>query len=87
MKRGQENMKRGQLSAEMLILLVLILALVAIVANAMLNSTKTAQASMDIKTQDSANFGNACTSDSDCQGEAGSKSQLMCDEGKHCAYK
>ncbi len=74
---------RGQLSAEMLILLVLVLALVAIAFTYLTKAVNTAGDGMQAKTDDAVKVGNACSGDSDC-GESGN---LMCDTTSHCAYK
>ncbi|VVB56930.1 Uncharacterised protein [uncultured archaeon] len=79
-------MKRGQLSAEMLILLVLILALVAIVYTQMTKSVNTAGQNLDVKTHDMNKTGTYCVTADECtNGVAGS--QLTCDSTNHCAYK
>ncbi len=85
-------MKRGQLSAEMLILLVLILALVAIVYTQLTKTVNTASGNMDVKTWDTTHVNNACPSgtDTECTGST-QGSQLKCDttlaNGPHCVYK
>lgn len=66
---GVLRMKRGQLSAEMLILLVIILALVAIVFTQLNKVGDKTAASIDAKTDQltaAANYGPACSTDSDC---------------------
>ena len=80
-------MKRGQLSAEMLILLVLILALVAIVYTQLTKTVDNTSKGVDVKSQDTLNAGNACTSDNDCNPKNLEGSQLTCDSTSHCAYK
>ena len=79
-------MKRGQLSVEMLILLVLILALVAIVYTQMTRTVNTASQNLDVKTHDMNKTGTYCLTLDECtDGVAGS--QLTCDTTSHCAYK
>lgn len=54
---------RGQLSAEMLIVLVVVLGLAILLANAMVSSANTASKSVQQKTENIAAY---CTSDLDC---------------------
>jgi len=84
-------MKRGQLSAEMLILLVLILALVAIVYTQMTKTVNKAGEGVDVKTWDTLHAGSYCTSIDECTSSTPG-SQLKCDipagqTSGHCAYK
>ena len=79
-------MKKGQLSAEMLILLVLILALVAVVYTQLTNTVNETSKGVDIKTQDALNVGNYCDSVSQCNPKDTEGSQLDCVNNK-CAYK
>jgi uncharacterized protein (UPF0333 family) len=78
-------MVKGQLSAEMLILLVLILALVAIVYTQMTKTVSNAAAGVDVKSWDILHAGNACSGEFDCTNNTAG-SQLTCTSGK-CAYK
>ncbi|MCL6089292.1 MAG: hypothetical protein M1530_04000 [Candidatus Marsarchaeota archaeon] len=78
-------MGKGQLSAEMLILLVLILALVAIVYTQMTKTVNSAAAGVDVKTWDMLHAGNACNLESDCTNNTAG-SQLTCTNSK-CAYR
>ncbi len=85
-------MVKGQLSAEMLILLVLILALVAIVYTQMTKTVNTAAKGMDVKTEDALHAGNGCTSTPDCNPNNVAGSQLTCEiasgqSSGRCAYK
>lgn len=73
---------RGQLSAEMLILLVLVLALVAIAFTYMTKAVNTAGEGVQDKTDDALKVGNACSPGDDC-----GSSNLMCDATGRCAYK
>ena len=56
---------RGQLSAEMLIVLVIVLGLAILLASTMMNSASTASKSIEGKTDNVVNY---CTSDLDCAG-------------------
>ena len=56
---------RGQLSAEMLIVLVIVLGLAILLASTMMNSASTASKSIEGKTDNVVNY---CTSDLDCSG-------------------
>ena len=56
---------RGQLSAEMLIVLVIVLGLAILLASTMMNSANTASKSIEGKTDNVVNY---CTSDLDCAG-------------------
>jgi len=56
---------KGQLSAEMLIVLVIVLGLAILLATTMMNSADTAKQKVDEKT---ANVLNYCASDFDCAG-------------------
>ncbi len=73
---------RGQLSAEMLILLVLVLALVAVAFTYMTKAVNTAGEGMQARTDDAVKVGNACSADSDC-----GSPNLACDATGRCAYK
>ena len=73
---------RGQLSAEMLILLVLVLALVAVAFTYLTKAVNTAGAGVQAKTDDALKVGDACSPGDDC-----GSSNLMCDDTNHCAYK
>lgn len=73
---------RGQLSAEMLILLVLVLALVAIAFTYMNKAVNSAGEETQAKTDDALKVGNFCSSPSDC-----GSNNLECDATSHCAYK
>ncbi|VVC02363.1 Uncharacterised protein [uncultured archaeon] len=62
-------MKRGQLSAEMLILLVLVLALLAIVFTQFIKIGENAGGAVEAKSGQLVNassYGNVCSSDEDC---------------------
>jgi predicted small secreted protein len=77
---------KGQLSAEMLILLVLILALAAIVYTQFTKTAKNTGEDIDVKAWDIQHAGRACTTDSDCTND-NPASQLTCDSTNHCVYK
>jgi hypothetical protein len=73
---------RGQLSAEMLILLVLVLALVAIAFTYMTKAVNTAGEGAQAKTDDALKVGDFCSTPNDC-----GSNNLDCDATGHCAYK
>ena len=75
---------RGQLSAEMLILLVLVLALVAVAFTYMTKAVNTAGDGMQAKTDDAMKIGNFCSAGGN---ECGSGGNLECDATSRCAYK
>lgn len=74
---------KGQLSAEMLILLVLVLALVAVAFTYLTKAVNTAGGSVGAKTDDAMKVGDFCSSDTDCGGSG----NLACDATSHCAYR
>ena len=60
---------KGQLSAEMIILLLVILAIVAVVASNLLSTSKTAGETFSNKSQQMiSNVNNICITDEDCDG-------------------
>ncbi len=60
---------RGQLSAEMIILLLVILAIVAIAANNLINTSKMAGSTFSNKTEKMiSNLNEMCITDEDCNG-------------------
>ena len=73
-------MKKGQLSAEMIILVVVILAIVAIVASTLISSAKETSSSVTNKTaQITSHLDLTCITDDDCK-DVGSTSE--CERGE-----
>lgn len=71
-KKALKGSKKGQISAEMVILLVIIIAVVAIVASNLFSGAKKASSTFENKVEQiTSNINNTCFTDLDCnEGES-----------------